>query len=85
VTLKDVLGPDRPSHGGGKEIIEATLADGQPHPAADVLERLAAAGIPQSTAYRAADDLRVQKRKDGFQASSTWQIPLQPLEDEEAT
>jgi hypothetical protein len=80
VTMDELLRPDRSMSSGSKVemargLIETALADGMPHPSQGILNSLEAAGIARRTAYRAAEDLGVLQRRDGFQGASTWVLP----------
>ena len=79
--LADLAGADRETDGSkgmAQVTLAALLADGKDHDRAEVIEKMAAAGIPESTAKRAAGRLGVVKDRKGFPATSTWRLPVVP-------
>jgi len=75
------------ARGMAKVVLATVLADGQPHPAADVLAEVGKAGVSRSTAYRALAEMPIVHGRGGFPASATWQLVSQssPSSETETT
>lgn len=71
--------PSDGAQGFAQTTLAAMLAGGQAHDRAEVISKAAAAGIPERTAERAAKELGVVKKRNGFGGTSTWQLPVPPI------
>jgi hypothetical protein len=84
LTVDQVLGVPRVSltkADQGRKLITETLADGEWHPAADVLARLADVEIGDREASRLATSLGVERKKStGFPAHSMWRLARTPTQ-----
>jgi putative DNA primase/helicase len=68
--------PDRDNAGpsGAYQLLAGLLANG-PMPAAEIFRDAEQAGFSKSSIRRAADNLRVDRRKDGMRGGWTWWLP----------
>ncbi len=70
--------PSEGAQGFAQTTLAAILEGGKAHDRADVIRKAAAAGIPERTAERAAKELGVVRKRNGFGGTSTWQLPMPP-------
>jgi AAA domain len=60
-----------------RELIAGWLMDGDWHPAGPIIADCQRQGIYGRAAQRAADDLGIEKKKDGFPATVSWRLKRQ--------
>lgn len=79
ITLEDVLsrrnGEPLTKADNGRAILLTELADGEWHPARDVMAMLEEHEIGEREANRLKTGLGVESHKDGFQGPTLWRLP----------
>ncbi len=81
LTIEDVVSrPSTPAPAGdartsAREIVASALADGGWHAAGEILDDCEKVGIYKRAGRRAADDLGVERKKDGYQGPFLWRLP----------
>jgi len=56
------------------EFLQLILKDGEPRNVKDILKSANLKGISQATMYRAADKLKLEKQRDGYQGAARWRM-----------
>jgi putative DNA primase/helicase len=78
-------GDNRSAISEAKDFLAGLLADG-PLPAKQIKADASGAGFTWRTIHRAADRLKVERRKEGMRGGWTWQLPPKvPKDAEDAT
>jgi AAA domain/Bifunctional DNA primase/polymerase, N-terminal/Primase C terminal 1 (PriCT-1) len=74
-----ILGPSKPTKIETTEtLLDALLADGEWHESEGVTKLMGAAGFSKRTVQRAAKDIGVEHKYEGFPAKSWWRCPVAP-------
>ncbi len=76
VDAADVLAPPRTAGktGRAQAFLAVALANGEWHESADIKDRAAALDISERTVKRAAQDLDVESKRDGYPARTWWRL-----------
>ena len=84
ITIDDLLNPPPPAgeaRTSARDLIMRELIDGDWHDAAGIIELCAEREIGKRAAQRAAKDIGIETRKQGFPATTSWRLQRRQPEE----